>query len=72
MAVLFEWQLRDTAVTHVLGAFIGGAIGLLLAKGIGAALLLGSITADQRVAFLHSFVLLLLPYLGLVDRRPQG
>ena len=25
VSVVFEWQLRNTAVTHMLGAFIGGA-----------------------------------------------
>ena len=33
LSVVFEWQLRNTSVTHMLGAFIGGAVGLLLAKG---------------------------------------
>ena len=38
VAVLFEWLLRDLALTSLLGALLGGAIGLLMAKGIGAAL----------------------------------
>src|SRR5829696_6011907 len=56
VSVVFEWQLRNTAVTHMLGAFIGGAGGLLLAKGISAALFWID-HGDQRVAFLHSFIL---------------
>ena len=60
VGVLFEWQLRNTAVTHMLGAFIGGAAGLLLAKGISAAMFWID-HGDQRVAFLHSFILLGLP-----------
>ena len=36
--VVFEVRLRHTPVTHMLGAFIGGAAGLLLARGISAAL----------------------------------
>ena len=65
LSVGFEWQLRNTAVTHMLGALIGGAAGLLLAKGISAALFWVD-HGDQRVAFLHSFILLVFPYLGLV------
>ena len=71
VSVGFEWTLRHTAVTHMLGAVIGGAIGLLLAKGIGAALFWVD-PGDQRVAFLHSFVLLLFPYLGLVVGGRKG
>ena len=71
LAILFEWQLRNTAVTHMLGAFIGGAAGLLLAKGISAALYWAD-HGDQRVAFLHSFILLLFPYLGLIIGGRKG
>ena len=44
---------------------IGGAIGLGAAKTIGAALYWADVT-DRRVVFLHSLILLGLPYLGLV------
>ena len=71
LAVGFEWQLRSTSVTHMLGALIGGGVGLVLAKGIGAALFWAD-PGDQRVAFLHSFVLLLFPYLGLVMGGRKG
>ena len=71
LAVVFEWQLRDTPVTHMVGALAGGAIGLALAKGIGAALFWAD-PGDERVAFLHSFVLLALPYLGLVIGGRKG
>jgi len=60
-----ESRLRSAEVTHLLGALIGGAIGLGLAKTIGAALFWAD-TADARVVFLHSFILLVFPYLGLV------
>jgi uncharacterized protein YacL len=60
-----ETRLRDAEVTDLLGALIGGAIGLGLAKTIGAALFWAD-TADARVVFLHSFVLLAFPYLGIV------
>jgi uncharacterized protein YacL len=71
LSVIFEWQLKNTAVTHMLGAFLGGAIGLLLAKGISAALFWID-HGDDRVAFLHSFILLVFPYLGLVIGGRKG
>ena len=71
LSVGFEWQLRNTAVTHMLGALIGGAAGLLLAKGISAALFWVD-HGDQRVAFLHSFILLVFPYLGVVIGGRKG
>jgi uncharacterized protein YacL len=63
--VLVETRMRDAEVTDLLGALIGGAVGLGLAKTIGAALFWAD-TADRRVVFLHSVVLLVFPYLGLV------
>ncbi len=60
-----ETRLRTAEVTDLLGALIGGAIGLGLAKTIGAALFWADST-DPRVMFLHSFILLVFPYLGLV------
>ncbi len=71
LSVGFEWQLRHTAVTHILGAFIGGAVGLLLAKGISAALFWVD-HGDQRVTFLHSFILLVFPYIGVVLGGRKG
>src|SRR6266511_4959366 len=71
VAVFFEWRLRDLALTSLLGALIGGAIGLLIAKGVGAALFWAD-ASNQRVAFLHGFVLLLLTYLGLVLGGRKG
>jgi len=55
----------------MLGAFIGGAAGLLLAKGLSAAMFWVD-HGDQRVAFLHSFILLGFPYLGLVIGGRKG
>src|SRR3954454_18828086 len=60
-----ETRLRTAEVTDLLGALIGGAIGLGLAKTIGAALFWADST-DSRVMFLHSFILLVFPYLGIV------
>jgi uncharacterized protein YacL len=69
--VLIETRLRETEVTDLLGALIGGAIGLGLAKTIGAALFWAD-TSDHRVAFLHSFILLVFPYLGIVMGARKG
>jgi len=71
VAVGFEWLLRNTAVTAMLGAFLGGAIGLLLAKGISEALFWID-HGDPRVAFLHSFILLVFPYIGAVMGGRKG
>jgi uncharacterized protein YacL len=71
LAVGFEWLLRDTAVTHMLGAFLGGAVGLLLAKGISEALFWID-HGDERVAFMHSFILLVFPYIGAVVGGRKG
>jgi uncharacterized protein YacL len=71
LAVAVEFRLRETPVTPMLGALIGGALGLAIAKGIGAAVFWAD-PGDGRVAFLHTFVLLLLPYLGLVIGGRKG
>lgn len=71
LIVLFEVRLRQTAVTHMLGALIGGVLGLAVAKAIGAALFWAN-TGDVRVAFLNSVLLVALPYLGLVIGGRHG
>jgi uncharacterized protein YacL len=65
LVVLFENRLRETAITRVLGALIGGGIGLVIARAIGTGLFWADST-DSRVQFLHSFILIVLPYLGLI------
>jgi uncharacterized protein YacL len=71
LIVLVETRLRTAEVTDLLGALIGGAIGLGLAKTIGAALFWAD-TGDRRVVFLHSFILLVFPYLGIVMGARKG
>ena len=71
LVVVFESRLRETSVTHMLGALIGGSIGLLIARTIGSGLFWAD-TGDRRVVFLHSFVLIVLPYLGLVMGGKHG
>src|SRR5687768_4620400 len=69
--VVFEIRLKDSSVTHMLGALIGGAIGLGAATTIGAALYWANLD-DRRVVFLHSVILLALPYIGLVLGGRKG
>src|SRR5262245_45279616 len=71
VAVFFEWRLRDLALTSLLGSIVGGGLGLLIAKGISSDLFWAD-TTNGRVRFLHGFVLLLLPYLGLVIGARKG
>jgi uncharacterized protein YacL len=71
LMIAMETRMRSAEVTGLLGALIGGAIGLGLAKTIGAALFWAD-TTDNRVVFLHSFVLLVFPYLGIVMGARKG
>src|SRR3954449_12611122 len=66
-----EVRLRTAEVTDLLGALIGGAIGLGLSKTIGAALFWAD-ASNGRVVFLHSFILLVFPYLGIVMGARKG
>ncbi len=71
LIVFIETRLRSAEVTDLLGALIGGAIGLGLSKTIGAALFWAD-TSDSRIVFLHSFILLVFPYLGIVMGARKG
>lgn len=63
--ILLERSLRRTSLAHLTGALMGGAVGLLIARTIGSGLFWAD-SSDRRVAFLHSLLLLVLPYVGLV------
>ena len=65
LIVAFEIRLKNISVTHMLSALLGGALGLGAAKTIGGALYWANLGND-RVVFLHSIILLALPYVGLV------
>jgi uncharacterized protein YacL len=69
--VAFEIRLKNTSVTHMLGAMLGGALGLLTAETVGKALYWADL-GDERVVFLHSMILITLPYLGLVIGGRKG
>jgi uncharacterized protein YacL len=71
IVVAFESRLRETAPTRILGALIGGIVGLGVARGIESGLFWAN-SGDQRVEFLHSFLLIVLPYLGLVLGAKNG
>ena len=71
LVVLFESRLRETAATRLLGSLIGATIGLAIARAIGSGLFFAN-NGDRRVEFLHTFVLLVLPYLGLVLGSKHG
>ena len=71
LIVALEIRLKDISVTHMIGALLGGAIGLAAAKTIGGAMYWANI-GDGRVVFLHSLILLGLPYIGLVMGARNG
>src|SRR5881394_4030419 len=71
LVVLFESSLRKTSVPRILGALIGCAIGLGIARTIASGLFWAD-SGDRRVEFLHSFILIVLPYLGIVLGGKQG
>src|SRR5687767_2849863 len=64
-------RLRQTPLANVIGAIIGGTAGLLLARLIGDAHFWAN-AADPRVVFLHTLILLVLPYIGLVLGAKSG
>ncbi len=64
LVVLGEQRLHGAAIRPLLGALLGGALGLAFAKTLSAALFWID-AGDPRVAFLHGFILLVLPYLGV-------
>jgi len=65
LVVLFETRLRETQVTRLLGALIGFIIGIAIARAIEAGFFWLN-TANQIVEFFDSFLLIVLPYLGLM------
>ncbi len=69
--IYLEERLHQTSLANVFGALLGGACGLLIARMLGAALFWAN-TGDTRVVFLHSLILLVLPYVGLVLGGKSG
>ncbi len=71
LVVAFETRVRESAPTRVLGALIGGVIGLGIARLIESGLFWADST-NVRVEFLNSFLLIVLPYLGLMIGARNG
>ena len=71
LVIAFETRLRETAPSRILGALIGGVAGLGIARAIESGLFWTD-NGDPRIEFLHSFVLIVLPYLGLVIGGRNG
>jgi uncharacterized protein YacL len=65
LVVLFETRLRETQVTRLLGGLIGFIIGIAIARAIEAGFFWLN-AANQVVEFFNSFLLIVLPYLGLM------
>jgi uncharacterized protein YacL len=71
LVIFFEWRVRDLSVTRMLGALLGGALGLALARMLVAALFWTN-TSEPRVAFLHALIVLVLTYLGVLIGGRRG
>jgi uncharacterized protein YacL len=71
LVVAFEGQLRHTPPTRILGSLLGAFVGLTLAHAIEAGLFWTD-SGDRRVEFLHSFLIIVLPYLGLMLGGKNG
>ena len=71
IVIVCERHLRDIAPSRVLGAIIGCVIGLAIARAIEAGLFWAD-NGDRKVEFLHGFLLLVLPYLGLTIGAKNG
>src|SRR4051812_21871493 len=65
VVIAFEGQLREMAPSRMLGALLGSVIGLAIARAIESGLFWTD-AGDRKIEFLHSFLLIVLPYLGLV------
>src|SRR5439155_6909748 len=71
LGILLERRLRETATTRVFGALLGVIVGLGIARGIEAGLTWAD-HGSRQIEFLNSFLLIVLPYLGLVLGAKQG
>ena len=69
--VAFESGLRKTAPSRVFAALLGGVVGLAIARGIESGLFWAN-GDDPRIEFLHSFLLIVLPYVGLMMGAKNG
>lgn len=71
VVVLAELWLWDAKITSLLGALLGVGIGLMLARAITTGLFWAN-TADPKVRFMHTLIMFVLPYLGLIMGSRRG
>lgn len=69
--VAAETRMRDAAVTQLLGGLLGFGVMLLVATTLSGALYWAN-AGDSKVRFLHSLIIIVLPYLGLVFGARKG
>lgn len=69
--VAAETRMRDAAVTQLLGGLLGFGVMLLVATTLSGALYWAN-TGDSKVRFLHSLIIIVLPYLGLMFGARKG
>ena len=69
--VFAETRLRDAAVTSLLGGLLGFGVGLWIARSLGSALHWLN-TSSTKVQFLHTLLLVVLPFLGLMFGARRG
>ena len=71
LVVLLESRLHAAGLPQLVGALLGGAAGLGIAKTIETALFWTD-TSDARISFLRGVVLLVLPYVGMMIGGRKG
>jgi len=69
--VLAETRLRDAAVTSLLGGLLGFGVGLWIARAISSGRFWAD-TGKPLVKFMHTLIIIVLPYLGLVMGARKG
>src|SRR6185503_20677679 len=71
VVVAIEVLLRQTSSSRLLGALIGCGVGLGIARTVEVGLFWTN-SGDSRIEFLNLFLLIVLPYLGLVLGAKRG
>ncbi len=71
VTLVAENKLRAAALTDLLGGLLGFGISLMIAKTISSALFWTDVT-NPLVQFMHSLIIVVLPYLGLVVGIRKG
>jgi uncharacterized protein YacL len=71
LVIVLESRLHAAGLPQLIGALLGGAAGLGIAKTIETALFWAN-TTDARISFLRGVVLLVLPYVGMMIGGRKG